>query len=62
MKKVALLVAAITVAATMLVPSAAIAGGDKVQAHRPGETGYFGEGQHAEGEPAVSHRQFQAAR
>ena len=62
MKKAIVLVAAVTIAATVVLPSTAIAGGGKVQAHRPSETGFVDGGQHADSDPIVSHRQFQSAR
>ena len=57
-KKTVMLIAAVVTAATLLVPGVALASGDKVQERRPDETGYFGDGQHAEGDPAVSERCF----
>jgi hypothetical protein len=57
-KRTIMLIAGVITAVTLLAPGVALAAGDKVQERRPDETGYFGEGQHAKGDPAVSERCF----
>ena len=58
-KRTIMLIAGVITAVTLLAPGVALAGGDQVQERRPDETAYFGDAQHAEGDPAVSERCFQ---
>jgi hypothetical protein len=57
-KRTITLIAAVVMATTLLVPGVSLAAGGQVQERRPDETGYFGDGQHAEGDPIVSERCF----